>query len=379
MGHPSPFVTSPSAPPIFQTTAFDIPDVGVLEQIYSGTLDGHIYTRDSNPNHSALADSLASMERAEAGAVFSSGMGAIASIVLSMVSAGDHVLVSQSLYGRSLQLFRRLQTQFQIQVTEVGVTDFPHVAEQIRPETRLCLTESISNPLLEVADIAELSQTLGSVPLIVDNTFTTPELLRPLEHGAYAVVHSASKYLNGHGDVMLGIAAGPQQLMSDAMETASLFGQNANPFESWLTQRGLKTLPLRMKQICETTRNLAIFLQDQPNIRRVYFPLLSQHSSYDVAKRLYSGGTGGMITVELAAEGTAAITQFMRAAPELPFSPTLADARTTLSHPASTSHRYMTAVERKSAGILPEMMRISIGLESLEQLQHEFAKGLAAI
>ena len=193
MGHPSPFVTSPSAPPIFQTTAFDIPDVGVLEQIYSGTRDGHIYTRDSNPNHSALADSLASMERAEAGAVFSSGMGAIASIVLSMVSAGDHVLVSQSLYGRSLQLFRRLQTQFQIQVTEVGVTDLPHVAEQIRPETRLCLTESISNPLLEVADIVELSQTLGPVPLIVDNTFTTPELLRPLEHGAYAVVHSASK------------------------------------------------------------------------------------------------------------------------------------------------------------------------------------------
>ena len=379
MGHPSSFVTSPSAPPIFQTTAFDIPDVGVLEQICSGQLDGHIYTRDSNPNHSALANSLASMERAEAGAVFSSGMGAIASIVLSMVSAGDHVLVSQSLYGRTLQLFRRLQTQFHIQVTEVEITDLPHVAKQIRPETRLCLTESISNPLLEVADIAELSQTLRSIPLIVDNTFTTPELLRPLEHGAHAVVHSASKYLNGHGDVMLGIAAGPKQLMADAMETASLFGQNANPFESWLTQRGLRTLPLRMKHICETTRNLAIFLQDQPSIRRVHFPLLSQHSSYDVAKRLYSEGTGGIITVELAAEGTAAVTQFMRAVPELPFSPTLADARTTLSHPASTSHRYMTAVERKAAGILPEMIRISIGLESLEQLQDEFAKGLAAI
>jgi cystathionine beta-lyase/cystathionine gamma-synthase len=379
MGHPSSFVTSPSAPPIFQTTAFDIPDVGVLEQIYSGQLDGHIYTRDSNPNHTALADSLASMERAETGAVFSSGMGAIASIVMSMASAGDHVLVSRSVYGRTLQLFRRLQTQFNVQVTEVGVTDLAHVAKEIRPETRLCLTETISNPLLEVADIAELSQTLGSVPLIVDNTFTTPELLRPLEHGAHAVVHSASKYLNGHGDVMLGAAAGSQQLMSNAMETASLFGQNANPFESWLTQRGLRTLPLRMQHICETTRNLAAFLQDQPNIRRVHFPLLSQHSSYDVASKLYPRGTGGIITVELAAEGTAAVTQFMQAVPELPFSPTLADARTTLSHPASTSHRYMTEAERKSAGILPEMIRISVGLESLEQLQNEFAKGLAAI
>jgi cystathionine beta-lyase/cystathionine gamma-synthase len=167
--------------------------------------------------------------------------------------------------------------------------------------------------------------------------------------------------------------------MSDAMETASLFGQNANPFESWLTQRGLRTLPLRMQHICETTRNLAAFLQDQPNIRRVHFPLLSQHSSYDVASKLYPRGTGGIITVELAAEGTAAVTQFMQAVPELPFSPTLADARTTLSHPASTSHRYMTEAERKSAGILPEMIRISVGLESLEQLQNEFAKGLAAI
>ncbi len=379
MGHQSSFATSPSVPPIYQTTAFDVPDLSVLEQITTGHVPGHLYTRDSNPNHSALAESLAQMEGAEAGTVFSSGMGAVAAVTMSLVSSGDHVLVSGSMYGRTLQLFRRLRTQFNVQVTEVCVTDFDQVAAAIRPETRLCLTESISNPLLEIADIEPLSRVLGSVPLIIDNTFTTPELMRPLDMGAHAAVHSASKYLNGHGDVMLGIAAGSRQLMADAAETASLFGQNANPFESWLTQRGLRTLPVRMKQICDTTRHLAEFLQNHPGICRVHYPLLSEHPSFETARRLYPQGTGGIITIELDRGDTDAVSRFMQAVPELPFSPTLADARTTLSHPASTSHRYMTEADRQRAGILPEMIRISVGLESFEQLQSEFVRGLAAI
>ena len=379
MGHPSPFVTPPSAPPIYQTTAFDVANLDVLEQLSDGQLEGYTYTRDSNPNHSALADSLASMEGAEAGAVFSSGMGGIAAIIMSMSRAGDHLLVSGSLYGQTLQLMDRLQDQFNLNITQTRIIDLAQVASDVRPDTKLCLTETISNPMLEVADIAELSCVLGRVPLIVDNTFTTPELIRPLDHGAHAVVHSASKYLNGHGDVMLGVAAGTQQLMSAATETASLFGQNANPFESWLTQRGLRTLPIRMKQICETTRRLATFLQAKRGIRRVCFPLLEGHASHETAARLYPQGTGGIITIELEADGIEAVSHFMRAIPELPFSPTLADARTTLSHPASTSNRYMTPAERLTAGISPETIRISVGLEHLDQLQDEFARGLAAL
>lgn len=379
MGHPSPFVTPPSAPSIYQTAAFDVPDLDVLDQLCDGQLEGYTYTRDSNPNHSALAHSLASMEGAEAGAVFSSGMGAIAAVVMSMVRAGDHLLVSGSLYGQTLQLMGRLQGQFNFQVTQTRIIDLAQVARDVRPDTKLCLTETISNPMLEVADIAGLSSVLGEVPLIVDNTFTTPELIRPLDHGAHAVVHSASKYLNGHGDVILGVAAGTQQLMSAATETASLFGQNANPFESWLTQRGLRTLPMRMKHICETTRGLATFLQTQRGVRRVCFPLLEGHTSRATAMRLYPQGTGGIITIELDADGVEAVSRFMRAIPELPFSPTLADARTTLSHPASTSNRYMTTAERLTAGISPETIRISVGLEHLDQLQDEFARGLAAV
>lgn len=379
MGHPRSFVTPPSVPPIYQTTAFDLPDLDALQQVCGGDAAGYVYTRDANPNHSALAESIAHMERADAGAVFSSGMGAIAAVILSLASSGDHLLVSGRLYGKTLQLVRRLQNQFQIEITETCITDLDQVESDLRPNTKLCLTESISNPLLDVADLPALSQALKSVPLIVDNTFTTPELIRPLEHGAHAVMHSASKYLNGHGDVMLGVAAGSQHLMTAATETASLLGQNANPFESWLSQRGLRTLPLRMKQICETTRELAIFLQQHAAIRQVHYPLLSSHSSFETASRLYPDGTGGIITIELHGSGQDVVSRLMRAIPELPFSPSLADARTTLSHPASTSHRYMSEAERTAAGISPEMIRISVGLESLEQLQDDFNRGLAAV
>lgn len=378
-GHPPAFVTPPSVPPIWQTTAFDLPDLEVLQQVGSGQATGHIYTRDSNPGHTALAETIAGMEHAEAGAVFSSGMGAIAAVIMSLCSTNDHLLVSRSLYGRTLQLVRRLQSQFRLQLTEVPIGNTAQLAGLIRSNTRLCLVESVSNPLLEVADIGAVAAALPSIPLIVDNTFTTSELLRPLDHGACAVVHSASKYLNGHGDVMLGTAAGPAELMAAATETASLFGQNANPFESWLTQRGLRTLPLRMRQICETTRGLAEYLNQQAAVATVHYPLLPDHASYETACRLYPQGTGGIVTIELAARGREAVSRFMRAVPELPFSPSLGDARTTLSHPASTSHRFMDDDERTAAGIPDEMIRISVGLESLEQLQRDFDRGLAAV
>lgn len=378
-GHPPSFVTPPSAPPICQTTAFDLLDLTMLQQISDGQVEGHLYTRDTNPNHTALADTVAAMEHAEAGAVFSSGMGAIAALIMSLCGTGDHLLVSRSLYGKTLQLVRRLQTQFQLQLTETRIADPAQISELIRPETRLCLVETVSNPLLEVADIARLSKALNPVPLIVDNTFTTSELIRPLDHGAHAVVHSASKYLNGHGDVMLGAAAGPQPLMSAATETASLFGQNANPFESWLTQRGIRTLPLRMQQICQTTRELATYLQQHPSVSRVYYPLLPEHASCQTACRLYPEGTGGIVTIQLHGGGQEAVSRFMRAVPQLPFSPSLGDARTTLSHPASTSHCFMTDEERTAAGITQELIRVSVGLESLEQLQEDFDRGLAAV
>ncbi len=379
MGHVPPIVTPPSSPPIYQTTAFDIPDLNVLAELHAGTADGHIYTRDSNPNHKALADSIASLEHAESGAVFASGMGAIAAVSMTLAGTGDHVLVARSLYGITLKLMRRLQKQFGVDVTYFDATIATSIADHLRETTKFCLIETVSNPLLEVIDIAALSSVLGDVPLVVDSTFTTPELIRPLEHGAAIVVHSASKYLNGHGDVMLGVAAGSAPQMRAVRATSSVFGQNANPFESWLTQRGLRTLPLRIKQIANTTSQLAAFLNEHPSVQSVYHPTLPQHGTHELAKRLYPNGTGGIVSFAFSDGGKERVTKFMQAAQAIPFSATLADARTTISHPATTSHGFMTKQERREIGITDELVRISVGLESIEQLQNELDSALSAV
>jgi len=378
MGHIPPLDTAPSSPPIYQTTAFDIADLETLAQLHSGAAPGHIYTRDSNPNRAALAESIAALEGGEAGGTFSSGMGAIAAITMTLVKTGEHIIVGRSLYGITLKMMARLQKNFCIEVCYVDVCDPQQVADAIRPNTRMCLVETISNPLLEVVDLAAIATALGDVPLVVDSTFTTPELIQPLQHGAAIVLHSASKYLNGHGDVMLGVAAGPLAQMKAVNSTAATFGQNSNPFESWLTQRGLRTLPLRMQQVVRTTNQLAAFLADHPAVTHVNHPTLSSHATHDVAARLYPEGTGGIISLELKAEGKAGVNRFMRAASEIPFSPTLADSRTTISHPATTSHGFMTRSERADLGIRDELVRLSVGLETADLLQAELDAALHA-
>ncbi len=379
MGHIPESATTPSAPPIFQTTAFDVPDLTTLASLRDGSAVGHIYTRDSNPNHTALAQSMADLEAAESAAVFASGMGAIAAVALTLSSAGAHIIVAQSLYGITLKLMARLERQFGITITYVDACDPIAVAAAVTTETKFCMIETVSNPLLEVADIAAVAKALGSVPLVVDSTFTTPVLVRPLQLGATIVVHSASKYLNGHGDVMLGVAAGDAKIMKAVRETSSVFGQNANPFESWLTQRGLRTLPLRMKQVCETTTRLAKWLNDHPAINRVYHPSLPTHQTHAIANRLYPDGVGGIIAFTLPGGGKAAVNDFMIAAKTIPFSPTLADSRTTISHPATTSHGFMTKAARTELGIVDELIRLSVGLEPFELLQAELDEALRAV
>ncbi len=376
MGHPAPSITVPSSPPIYQSTAFDIADLDVLEKIHAGELQGDIYTRDSNPNHTALAESIAALEETEAGAVFASGMGALGSIFLTLAAAGDHVILAKAIYGKTMQLAHRMQ-RFGISVSTFDATKPDELTSLITDKTRFVLVETVSNPLLEVADIRALSNLLpAEIPLVVDSTFTTPELIKPCQLGASIVMHSASKYINGHGDVMLGLAAGSAVLMKRLNSTSSVFGQNANPFESWLCQRGLRTLPLRMNQICRTTLELARSLNGHPGVRRVYHPSLENHVSHEIAQRLYPLGTGGILSLELAGSGVDVVNTFMHAATSIPFAPTLADARTTMSHPASTSHRFMSPSARAAIGIRDELVRISVGLESFEQLRAELSAAL---
>lgn len=375
-GQPPEFVTRPSAPPVYMTTAFDLEGLEQLDAVVAGQQKGYIYTRDGNPNHEAFAADVAQLERAEAGAVCASGMGALTAAVVALLKTEDHVLAARVLYGRTGQLLNHLQSSFGIRVTFLDANDPAAWKAAVTPQTKLAIVESISNPLLEVADLAALAGACGSVPLLVDNTFGTPCLIRPIEHGATFVWHSASKYLNGHGDVMLGVIVGPKLETRKIRGLSSMYGLNANPFECWLASRGLRTLPLRMERVSRTAQEIAEFLSRQSGVDRVFYPGLPSHPTYDLAKRLLPHGFGGMVSFEVAGGKPAVEVVFQKLKHVIPFSPTLADARTTFSYPAGTSHKFMTSAERQACGIGDGLIRLSIGLEDPADLQRELATAL---
>jgi len=375
-GQPPEFVTRPSAPPVYLTTAFDLEGLEQLDAVVAGEQKGYIYTRDGNPNHEAFAADVARLERAEAGVVAASGMGALTAALVALLKTGDHVLAARVLYGRTGQLLNHLQSAFRIQVTYLDANDPAAWRAAVTPRTKLAIVESISNPLLEVVDIAAVVDATGSVPLLVDNTFGTPCLIRPLEHGATYVWHSASKYLNGHGDVMLGVIVGPNSAMRKIRAMSSLYGLNANPFECWLASRGLRTLPLRMTRVSATAQHIAEFLAQQPNVLRVAYPGLPSHPTFGIAKTLLPNGYGGMLSFEVAGGKPAVESIFRKLNHVIPFAPTLADARTTVSYPAGTSHKFMTVAERQACGISDGLIRLSIGLEDADDLERELEAAL---
>lgn len=373
------FVTRPSAPAIYQTTAFDLHGLEQLEAVVSGRESGYLYTRDGNPNHEALAADVAALEGAAAGAVFSSGMGAMTAVLLALLKSGDHVVAARVLYGRTGQMLNHLRNSFGIKVTYVDANDPGEFARAVTANTKLGIVETVSNPLMEVADLPAIVAALGEVPLLVDSTFATPCLVRPVEHGARLVFHSGSKYLNGHGDVMLGMVAGEAALVRKIRGIGALYGVNSNPFESWLGSRGMRTLPLRMQRVSQTALELAGFLATHPAVARVCYPGLESHPSHAVARRMMSRGFGGMLAFELR-QGAPGVAKLFRALAEsIPFSPTLADARTTVSYPAGTSHKFMTAEERAECGIGDGLVRLSVGLEHPDDLRRDLINGLRVL
>jgi cystathionine beta-lyase/cystathionine gamma-synthase len=370
------FTTRPSSPPVYLTTAFDLESLEQLDAVAGGREKGFIYTRDGNPNHEAFANDVARMELAEAGVVTASGIGALTAILVAMVKSGDHVVAARVLYGRTGQLLNHFALSFGLKVTYFDVDDLQALQSAITTETRLCIVESISNPLLEVADLPAIVSILKEIPLLVDSTFATPCLLRPIEHGATLVWHSVSKYLNGHGDLMAGIVVGPRTLIRKIRAMSSLYGVNSNPFESWLAARGLRTLPLRMARVSQTAIQVARFLKSMPQISRVYYPGLDDHPHHARANRLLPHGCGGMLAFDIKG-GRAAVDRLFKAlAHIIPFSPTLADARTTVSYPAGTSHKFMTPAERSTYGIGDGLVRLSVGLEDPSDLERELSRAL---
>ncbi len=375
---PPPSASRPLTPPIHLANVYVFDDLEQVDAVWEGRRAGYVYGRFGTPNHTILEQTLAGLEGAEAAVVTGSGMGALTALFLAALRPGDHLVAGQDLYGTTTAVLREEAPRWGLTVTFADATGAAAVEAALRPSTRAIFVEAVSNPLLRLADLsglAELARGRG-VALLVDATFASPALLRPIELGATAVHHSATKYLGGHGDATAGVVAGSAGLVATTRAQAVRLGLNLGPFDAWLVLRGVRTLALRMERHSANALELARFLAGRREVRRVHYPGLADHPQHARARRLFRGGFGGMLSFELAG-GAAAVERFFGALRLIEFAPSFGDVTTTWSYPARTSHRPLTAEEQAKVGIGPDLIRLSVGIEDVEDLREALAQALA--
>ena len=370
--------STPLVTPLFQSSVYTLPDLDALDRIMNAEEPGFIYARDAHPNAKHLGQLLAEAEGARWGIVTGSGMAAITALVVANVQQGQRIVASNRLYGRTTQLFTQELVRFGVATEYVDANDLPQVEAALAKGARLLFVETMSNPMVRVVDIPNLA-TLAhrhNCLFIVDNTFATPALTKPLEMGADLVMESLTKMISGHSDVTLGVVCGNDADMLPAVTAAvSIWGLASNPFDCWLAERGLATLELRMHAASHNASRLAEWLAEQPGVTRVVYPGRLDHPDHRLAPEILRGGFGNMMCFELEG-GRDAVNRFMRQAPGIPFSPSLGHCSTTISHPVTTSHRYASPAERRRQGITDGLIRVSVGAEDVESIRHEMKKGL---
>jgi cystathionine beta-lyase/cystathionine gamma-synthase len=367
----------PLVPPLYQSSVYTLPDLDALDRIMNAEQPGFIYARDGHPNARYLADQLAALEGADWALVCGSGMAAISATLLAIVQPGDRIVASNALYGRTTQLFNQELSRFGVQTTFVDGRDLRAVRSALEKPAKLLWVETMSNPLLALADLPALAELAHerSALFAVDNTFATPAITRPLDLGVDVVVESLTKMIGGHGDVTLGLTCGAGDHLAQVTQVSSIWGFASNPFDCWLASRGLATLPVRMRVGSENAAALADWLAEQPSVSRVLYPGRPDHPDHELACRLLKNGFGNMVTFELAG-GREAVNHFMCKSKGIPFSPSLGNITTTCSHPGTTSHRYVSPAEKKRQGITDGQIRLSVGVEDLALIQREMARGL---
>jgi len=369
----------PVATPIYQSATFRFLNSDMdQDRPVSEVLGDRFYTRYGNPTNSAAESFLAELEGGEAALVFSSGMAAITSAILSAVRAGDHVLAQRELYGGAFDFLIRWLPRFGVAVSFVPVADPAEFAAAIRPTTRLLYLESPSNPTLQVAALAELTAMARrrGILTFVDNTAASPINQRPLELGADLVVHSASKYLAGHSDVVAGAAIGSRALIDALRDERTVLGGCLDPHAAWLLLRGIKTLGVRMDRHNQNALELARFLEGHPRVRRVHYPFLESHPQYALARAQMRGG-GGLLSLELRGKGGEA-RRFVESLKLFAQAPSLGGVESLVTIPASTSHAQLSQVERQEAGISDNLVRLSVGLEHIDDLTADIEHALRA-
>lgn len=371
-------VSVPKVLPIYMSSVFSFDDVPSLDAVYAGEASGYVYSRMTNPGTDAAEEILAAAENAEGALVFASGMAAIITSILGSVKSGDHIVSSPVLYGGVYDYFKHELPRFGVEVTFVDFEDQEALKSAIGPNTKVVYTETISNPLMEVVDlpaVAAIAHEHGC-RFIVDNTFATPAVARPLELGADVVVYSTTKYLGGHSDLVGGAIVSDGETIAQLHRYFTLYGAIMGPFEAWLLARSLRTLDLRMRQHSENALKVAQFLEKHPKVERVYYPGLDSSPYKALADRMFvEGRCGGMLSADIAG-GEQGASKLIKECPTIKFVPSLAGVSTTISYPAKTSHRAYSPEDMKAAGISMGQLRFSIGLEHADDIIAELSGAL---
>lgn len=371
----------PVSTPIHHSVGYTYDAMEDLDGIFGDEREGFVYPRYGSPTVSAFEQAIATLEDAEDAVAFSSGMAAVHAALLGAgVRAGASVVAAADVYGATYALLEKMLTGLGVRVRFVDIADLDHVARAIAEEQPAALVcEIMSNPLIKVADVpalAELAHASGAA-LVVDATFASPFLFCPLEHGVDYSVHSATKYLSGHGDVLAGVVACSAERGHDLRQRQKLLGANLGPQEAWLALRGLKTLPLRMRQHCENAQTVAGWLAGQPSVAHVNYPGLPDHPQHALAERLFMGrGFGGMVSFDLRDAGQTEVFRFMEALELVLPATTLGDVYSLALYPTHSSHRQLSPEARASIGIGDGLVRLSVGIEDVEDIIADLAQAL---
>ena len=376
---------SPETLPIYQTTAVTSHSLEEALEKYDALSRGEAYSyiRTSNPNRSALAHMMSYLEHGEASLICSAGMGAITSTLLALLKAGDHVVYSNCCYGESLEIMTDVFAGFNVEISAVNIDNLEEVQAAIRPNTKIVYTEVVANPLMRVADIdtlAKMAHEVGAL-LIVDNTFTTPFAIRPLDHGADIVINSLTKFLNGHSDACAGSVTSTAQMIAKLDPIIQHCGTPGDPFTSWLVARSLKTAELRLLRQMDNAAKLAKALEQHPCVEKVYHPCIESFFGHETAERLFECDSRmvAMLSIVINTEDYEKRNEFSKRLRIAHYAATLGGVRTTYQQPIYSSQSHMPDAERRKIGITPAMFRISVGIENIDDLIADFTNALDAL
>ncbi|XQE68614.1 O-succinylhomoserine sulfhydrylase [Pseudomonas sp. P3C3] len=364
---------------MFLTSSYVFRSAADAAARFAGEQPGNVYSRYTNPTVRAFEERIAALEGAEQAVATASGMAAILAIVMSQCSAGDHVLVSRSVFGSTISLFEKYLKRFGIEVDYPPLADLSAWEAAFKPNTKLLFVESPSNPLAELVDIAALAEIAHAhkALLVVDNCFCTPALQQPLKLGADIIMHSATKYIDGQGRGLGGVVAGRKAEMEAVVGFLRTAGPTLSPFNAWMFLKGLETLRVRMQAHSASALALAQWLETQPGIDKVYYAGLPSHPQHELAKRQQSA-FGAVVSFEVKG-GKEAAWRFIDATKVISITTNLGDTKTTIAHPATTSHGRLSPQERANAGIRDNLIRVAVGLEDVADLKADLARGLAAL